>query len=767
MTVPVPDQLEYISDADGVTKDFPYPKRFLQKDEIVVLLRDADGVDTPQILNTHYTIAGSSWPSGGTISFITAPQAPNKVVRYRMTQAKQTVDLENNQRNDAPSVETQLDRLTMAIQDRGDVLSDLFLRSVKVPFGYSGSTVLPWPDPNKLLGWNENGDGFANKEILTVGDLVVGAAGKEVIGKDTVEGIRDFLDIKDPIEKLFDTASLVETVEIDSEVNSIRTAGFSTAGDGGAALYKRVTAEPSHIGKIQSADGAWWEIVDRVLRPEMFGVKGDGSDETALLQGMFDFSAWKDLILTKGKNYGFTSLTLPEGINLRAKGSTFTKLVASASYGITINAYTMFDEIILDTPGSLAADRGVNIVGSNIYGDHIQSVAATEANGFAISLNGNAVASLSHIRIGKLTTGNFSSQIQNFYVRRCRIDEIQMTNYVTGLYLRDANRCSYGKIFASGAHSLETGGPGNNGVLMESITNDYATNDVTFDDVTIRDSAEHGFRIGGDKIMRSIYVKALKVFNAGSLPGVSTGGAAFKALLNNANPGRHQDIRVDSLYFEDCGTNNGFGNHSAINIGRCQDVIVMNPVGRKRDKAWSCIQGLTVNGGNRVKIVNPDIRDCNYVICDFGVNPDPIPLEGNVDVIVDGGILHTNATGTLACWFHGSGGTTSNLDAPFNNVSLINKVKVIGGLGLARYTDITGSGAYSNMMLDAEYTAPAAAPASGIWQAVPASLDNNLTVRLITDIASPVSSRARNGSTWISTGDGAFKVRKAGAWSSL
>lgn len=118
MTVPVPDQLEYITDANGVTKDFPYPKRFLQKDEIVVMLRDADGVDTPQILNTHYTIAGSSWSSGGTVSFNTAPASGLKVVLYRMTQAKQTVDLENNQRNDAPSVELQLDRLAMAIQDR-------------------------------------------------------------------------------------------------------------------------------------------------------------------------------------------------------------------------------------------------------------------------------------------------------------------------------------------------------------------------------------------------------------------------------------------------------------------------------------------------------------------------------------------------------------------------------------------------------------------------------------------------------------------------
>lgn len=123
MTVPVPDQLEYISDANGVTKDFSYPKRFLQKDEIVVLLRNADGVDTPQILGTHYTIAGSSWPTGGTVSFVTAPQAPNKVVRYRMTQAKQTILLNNLTRNDAPSVELQLDRLTMAIQDREDRIS--------------------------------------------------------------------------------------------------------------------------------------------------------------------------------------------------------------------------------------------------------------------------------------------------------------------------------------------------------------------------------------------------------------------------------------------------------------------------------------------------------------------------------------------------------------------------------------------------------------------------------------------------------------------
>lgn len=119
MTVPVPDQLEFISDADGALKDFPYPRRFLQADEVVVTLRDADGLEIPQYLNQHYSIAGSSWPDGGTVSFYNAPAAGLKVVRTRMTQAKQTVDMDNKQRNDANAVEVQLDRLAMGLQDRG------------------------------------------------------------------------------------------------------------------------------------------------------------------------------------------------------------------------------------------------------------------------------------------------------------------------------------------------------------------------------------------------------------------------------------------------------------------------------------------------------------------------------------------------------------------------------------------------------------------------------------------------------------------------
>lgn len=195
MTVPVPDQLEYIYGANGVLTDFGYPKRFLQKDEIVVILRDIDGNETRQILNTHYTIAGSSWPMGGNISFYTAPSAGLLVVLYRQTQAKQTVDLENNQRNDAPSVETQLDRLTMAIQDRGRGIDELFGRAVKMPFGYTGSTIMPWPSPNKFIGWNNSGNALQNYTVLESSGLIAGDTGLDLLASGTVLDARTVLDL--------------------------------------------------------------------------------------------------------------------------------------------------------------------------------------------------------------------------------------------------------------------------------------------------------------------------------------------------------------------------------------------------------------------------------------------------------------------------------------------------------------------------------------------------------------------------------------------
>lgn len=58
------------------------------------------------------------------------------------------------------------------------------------------------------------------------------------------------------------TRNGMEALEFPAGMNSLETRGYAAAGDGGGALYKKVVSEPAHAGKVQSADGAWWELVN-------------------------------------------------------------------------------------------------------------------------------------------------------------------------------------------------------------------------------------------------------------------------------------------------------------------------------------------------------------------------------------------------------------------------------------------------------------------------------------------------------------------------
>lgn len=267
MTVPVPDQLEFISDANGATKDFPYPKRFLQKDEIVVALRNTDGIDTPQILGTHYTIAGSSWPTGGTVSFITAPQVPNKVVRYRMTQAKQTVDLENKQRNDAKAVEVQLDRLTMAIQDRGTRTDAAWFGLLaEIAARVNGDKLLNDRVDQEIID-RKNGD-----------DALASLIGQSIVLSD----------------HFFESQLALSFAVVSPLFKVVAVGGYESAGDSPLYSMKRVEAEPEHAGKRRSLDrflpdgslslanGGWWELIGNTIDIRVFGGKADGSTDNSV-----------------------------------------------------------------------------------------------------------------------------------------------------------------------------------------------------------------------------------------------------------------------------------------------------------------------------------------------------------------------------------------------------------------------------------------------------------------------------------------------------
>ena len=77
----------------------------------------------------------------------------------------------------------------------------------------------------------------------------------------------------------FDVNATVQGTSVPASLNFIRTAGYYAIGDGGGALYRRVSSQPAHAGKIQSADGAWWEFCDSAINVHQFGARGDGAND--------------------------------------------------------------------------------------------------------------------------------------------------------------------------------------------------------------------------------------------------------------------------------------------------------------------------------------------------------------------------------------------------------------------------------------------------------------------------------------------------------
>ncbi len=93
-----------------------------------------------------------------------------------------------------------------------------------------------------------------------------------------------------PLERPdYDSRTALSLATVGVRRTAGRTGGYGAAGDGGAALYRRAVSEPSHAGKVRSADGAWWEVAEPVLTPAMLGAAANGAtDDAAAIQATHD-----------------------------------------------------------------------------------------------------------------------------------------------------------------------------------------------------------------------------------------------------------------------------------------------------------------------------------------------------------------------------------------------------------------------------------------------------------------------------------------------
>lgn len=146
------------------------------------------------------------------------------------------------------------------------------------------------------------------------------AAAIAVAAANSISGLSTLI-YTDPA---FDTRSLAVAANIPVGTKSIRTMGYSAPGDGGGVVYTRVNSEPTHPGKLQTADGAWWVIWGQSIPVEAFGAVADGStNSTTAFQNaaLFIKATGGDVLLGVGTYIVTSTILLDYTTTLLGKGS--------------------------------------------------------------------------------------------------------------------------------------------------------------------------------------------------------------------------------------------------------------------------------------------------------------------------------------------------------------------------------------------------------------------------------------------------------------
>ncbi|MBN7755496.1 hypothetical protein JYP46_01550 [Nitratireductor aquimarinus] len=149
------------------------------------------------------------------------------------------------------------DALLDSVSSLSLVAGDIFYATgsntvARLPIGANGSVL---GVTGGLPAWSST-----LMDAQTVKGTTPGTTGLAVLGSDTQAEARTAIGIAD-----YATRTEAAAANIVASLDYVRTAGDTSAGDGGGALYKRAASEPTHGGKFQSADGAWWEITDVIL----------------------------------------------------------------------------------------------------------------------------------------------------------------------------------------------------------------------------------------------------------------------------------------------------------------------------------------------------------------------------------------------------------------------------------------------------------------------------------------------------------------------
>ena len=465
-------------------------------------------------------------------------------------------------------------------------------------------------------------------ERATAAETLAGQADRRVSALEVIAGVQAG-DVTDAV-----VASLLDQTD-------------SLTREAASALARTITNQVIEGATVSMSGGA-------AVPVESFGAVGDGAtdDTEALLQAG---ASGKVVVFDGQKRYAFQGqIEIGEGAQWITRGATLYELVSANRSSIRVRDNVTVDRLHLSSAGGPDC-RGVLVAGSNVVIGDIE-VTARERAGTTDDIRRRGVVigeeniGCRDVQVGEIRVTNFVRAAAMWNPTNVQVGRIDVSGFVQGLYMRNPShvRISGGRI-EHPHEDLMTGGPGENGVLIEATDAAIASGNVVLENVEVYESPEHGFRVGGQTVIEGIRFDKCRAVNPGQ--GNHTGGCGFKVLgptSNLSSTARHENVR-----FLDCevlgGTWKATPNFAGFNVGKCSGVLISNPVVRPYDGGTEATYfGIAAIGVESMQITNPMFEKCAGPGIGFYNTPDSSTTNWGTDmtsVDINGGMLRNCARG--------------------------------------------------------------------------------------------------------------------------
>lgn len=498
-----------------------------------------------------------------------------------------------------------------------------------------------------------------------------------------------------------------------------------------------------------------------------YGAVGDGvADDTTAWNNAIAAATGKVIHGQPNAVYRVTStLTMPTGATFISHGATFKKDFVSTNPAVRVGDRFMADVLSVTCVGSSsAADRAIHVQGSNgrIGRIYAESLTADQDGGgvmgVTIGTSGSS-AWYDDVQVDAVKVKGWRNALMLRDLRYSRVDNIEVDNFRTGVYLIRCQRSTFKRAWIHGTSASANGTAGQNGLLVELLNAsghlDYETRDLRFEDWDVDGAPEHGFRIGGDMAVTGIHFVRCISRKAGNAAGnVATGGSGFKALGVSGH--HHKDLHFVDCVVEDSNPNAaGVNNFAGWHLAHVDGVTLTNPKTQVVSNTECGRHGIVLFSATGILITNPDItkvqRKGFYIIKD---GADPAPMDVS-DVVVQGGRFGSMTDYAV----HMDPQTIGIKDVALNDVQLVgNTTQVV----VVRQETVGAGGSYVNVYLGVNYRLIGAAGTTP-------PLDTRAGTFI--DYRGPLFGSfgitAENGSVHQDTTNGAYKIRKGGAWVTL